>query len=102
MHEDIPKIKFCTTFGLYEYLVMPFDLTNALATFNCIMGVLFDEIIVYSKTIEEHKQHLKVIFQVLRDNKLYINQKKSDFFLKEIQYFGHIISQVGIQMDPGN
>ena len=63
------------------------------------MGILFDDIIVYSKSIEEHKQHLKVIFEVLRENKLYINQKKSEFFLKEIQYLGHIISQAGIRMD---
>ena len=111
MHEDIPKTAFRTTFGLYEYLVMPFGLTNAPATFNCMMEklfrphqsftrVFFDNIIIYSKSIEEHKQHLKVIFQVLRDNKLYINQKKSEFFLKEIQYLGHIISQAGIRMDP--
>ena len=62
--------------------------------------VFFNDIIIYSKSLEEHKQHLKVIFQVLRDNKLYINQKESEFFLKETQYLGHIISQAGIQMDP--
>ncbi|MCO5550496.1 hypothetical protein L7F22_003983 [Adiantum nelumboides] len=102
--EDIVKTAFRTTFGLYEYLVMPFGLTNAHATFNCMMerifrphrnftGVFFDDVIIYSKTIEEHKEHLKVIFQALRDNKLYVNQKKSDFFLQEIQYLGHIISK---------
>ena len=90
---------------------MPFGLTNAPATFNCMIdqlfrphrnfiGVFFDDIIIYSKTIEEHKQHLRVIFEVLRENKLYINQKKSEFFLKEIQYLGHIISNLGIQMVP--
>ncbi|MCO5612093.1 hypothetical protein L7F22_066355 [Adiantum nelumboides] len=69
--EDIVKTAFRTTFGLYEYL-----------------------------TIEEHKEHLKVIFQALRDNKLYVNQKKSEFFLQKIQYLGHIISKNGIRMDP--
>ncbi|MCO5570753.1 hypothetical protein L7F22_024481 [Adiantum nelumboides] len=68
--EDIVKIAFCTTFGLYEYLVMPFGLINAPATFNRMMerifrphrnftGVFFDDVIIYSKTIEEHKEHLK-------------------------------------------
>ena len=109
--EDIHKTAFRTTFGLYEYLVMPFGLTNAPATFNWMMetlfrphrsftGVFFDDVIIYSKSLEEHKKHLKVIFQVLRDNKLYVNQKKSEFFLKEIQYLGHIISHAGIRMDP--
>ncbi|MCO5586422.1 hypothetical protein L7F22_040362 [Adiantum nelumboides] len=109
--EDIVKTAFCTSFGLYEYLVMPFGLTNAPATFNRMMerifrphrnftGVFFDDVIIYSKTIEEHKEHLKVTFQALRDNKLYVNQKKSEFFLQEIQYLGHIISKNGIRMDP--
>ncbi|MCO5563349.1 hypothetical protein L7F22_016990 [Adiantum nelumboides] len=109
--EDIVKIAFCTTFGLYEYLVMPFGLTNAPATFNCMMerifrphcnftGVLFGDVIIYSKTIEEHKEHLKIMFQALRDNKFYISKKKSEFFLQEIQYLGHIISKDGIRMDP--
>ena len=111
VHEDIPKTAFRTTFGLYEYIVMPFGLTNVPKTFNRLMeklfrsnqsfmGVFFDDIIIHSKSLEEHKQHLKVIFQVLRDNKLYINQKKSEFFLQEIQYLGHIISHAGIQMNP--
>ncbi|MCO5571593.1 hypothetical protein L7F22_025338 [Adiantum nelumboides] len=109
--EDIVKTTFHTTFGLYEYFVMPFGLINAPATFNHMMerifqphrnftGVFFDDVIIYSKTIEEHKEHLKVIFQALRDNKLYVNQKKSEFFLQEIQYLGHIISKNGIRMDP--
>ena len=110
LHEDIPKTAFGTTFGLYEYLVMPFGLTNAPATFNRMMerifrphrrftGVFFDDIIIYSKFLEEHKEHLQVIFQVLRENKLFINQKKSEFFLEEIRYLGHIISKYGIRMD---
>ncbi|MCO5550947.1 hypothetical protein L7F22_004442 [Adiantum nelumboides] len=66
--EDILKTAFCTTFGVYEYLVLPFGLTNALATFNCMMeqifqphrnftGVFFDDVIIYFKSIEEHKKH---------------------------------------------
>ncbi|MCO5557313.1 hypothetical protein L7F22_010874 [Adiantum nelumboides] len=101
--EDIVKTVFCTTFGLYEYLVMPFCLKNAPATIDCMMrgfsdlinstGVFFDDVIIYSKTIKEHKEHLKVILQELRDNKLYVNQKNNDYFLQEIQYSEHIISK---------
>ena len=103
MDQDILKTAFRTTFGLYEYLVMPFGLTNAPVTFNCMMEkifrpyrkftrVFFDDIIIYSKSLEEHKQHLQEIFQALRDNKFYINQKKSEIFMQEIQCLGHIIS----------
>ncbi len=90
---------------------MPFGLTNAPATFNRMIerifhphrnftGVFFDDIIVYSKSLEEHEGHLQVVFNALRTNKLYINQKKREFFLKKIQYLGHIISKTGIWMDP--
>ena len=95
--EDIHKTAFCTSFGLYEFLVMPFGLTNAPATFNRLMdcifrkhrhytGVFFDDIIVYSKTLEEHKEHLRVVFEELRAHKLHVNAKKSKFFLREIRY----------------
>ena len=78
---DIHKTAFRTTFGLYEFMVMPFGLTNALATFNWLMGrifckhrnytgVFFDDIIVFSKTLEDHKNHLSQVFQELRENKL--------------------------------
>ena len=90
--QDVPKIAFRTTFGLYEYLVMPFGLTNAPATFNKMMtrifrqhrhfvGTFFDDVLVFSKTEEEHKQHLTVVFRELRQHQLYINGKKSEFFL---------------------
>ena len=79
--KDIHKTTFGTKFGLYEYLVMPLGLTNALATFNWTMETLlqphrsftrvfFDDVIIYSKSLEDHKKHIQVNFQVLRDNKL--------------------------------
>ncbi|NHV87607.1 RNA-directed DNA polymerase, partial [Escherichia coli] len=85
---------------LYEYVVMPFGLTNAPATFNRLMeklfrkhraytGVFFDDIIVHSKTMEEHKKHLRMVSEELHANKLYVDEKKSEFFLKEIKYHGH-------------
>ena len=91
---------------------MPFGLTNAPATFNRLMervfqkhqayvGVFFDDIIVHSLTMEEHKEHLKTIFKELRAHNLYVNGKESEFFMREIKYLGHIIFKDGIRMDPG-
>ncbi|MCO5592680.1 hypothetical protein L7F22_046683 [Adiantum nelumboides] len=109
--EDIHKTTFRTQFGLYEYVVMPFGLTNAPATFNRLMekifrkhsaytGVFFDDIIVHSQTLEEHKKHLQSVFDELQANRLFVNGQKSEFFMKEIKYLGHIISKEGIRMDP--
>ena len=64
-------------------------------------GVFFDAIIIYSKSLEEHKYHLKAVFQELQNNKLYVNGKKSKFFLQEIHYLGHIISKDGIRTGNG-
>ncbi|MCO5573570.1 hypothetical protein L7F22_027342 [Adiantum nelumboides] len=109
--EDIHKTAFRTQFELYKYVVMPFGLTNAPATFNRLMekifrkhsaytGVFFDDIIVHSQTLEEHKKHLQSVFDELQANRLFVNGKKSEFFMKEIKYLGHIISKEGIRMDP--
>ena len=108
---DQIKISFKTTFELYEFLVMPFGLTNAPKTFNQLLdrifrkdrafiGVFFDDIIVYSRSLEEHKEHLAQVSNELRVHKLYVNMKKIEFFLKDICYLGHIISKDGIRMDP--
>ena len=89
---------------------MPFGLTNAPATFNRLIekifckhsayiGVFFDDIIIHSHTLEEHKLHLQSVFDELRANKLYVNGKKSEFFTKKIKFLGHIISKNGILMD---
>ena len=89
---------------------MPFGLTNAPATLIRMMKTLFwphrsfarvffNDVIIYSKSLEDHKKHLQVIFQVLRNNKLYVNQKKSEFFLTEIHYLGHIVSHNQVRMD---
>ena len=96
-------------FGLFEYLLMPFGLTNSPATFNRMMdnlfrlhrsytGVFLNNVIVYSKSIDDHKIHLREVFKELRAIKLYINLKKSELFVEEIQYLGHIISKVGIRI----
>ncbi|MCO5548837.1 hypothetical protein L7F22_002299 [Adiantum nelumboides] len=90
---------------------MPFDLTNAPATFNRMMdrifhphqqfvGTFFDDMIVYSKNEEEHRHQLAIVFKELQSHRLLINAKKSEFFLEEIHFLGHIVSKDGVRMDP--
>jgi hypothetical protein len=109
---DIPKTAFSTRYGLYEFLVMSFGLTNALAYFMYLMNSVFmpeldkfvvvfiDDILVYSKNEEEHAGHLHVVLQCLREHRLYAKLSKCDFWLKEIKFLGHTISQAGIAVDP--
>ncbi|MCO5563875.1 hypothetical protein L7F22_017526 [Adiantum nelumboides] len=99
------------TFGLYEFLVMPFGLAHAPATFNRMMdrifrprqqfvGTFFDDMIVYSKNEEEHRHHLAIVFKELRSHRLLINAKKSEFFLEENHFLGHTVSKDHVRMDP--
>ena len=90
---DIPKMAFRTRYGHYEFLVMPFGLTNALAAFMDLMNRVFhpyldqfvivfiDDILVYSKNVNEHALHLRIILQTLRDRELYAKFSKYDFGL---------------------
>jgi hypothetical protein len=110
--EDVPKTAFSTRYGLYEYLVMSFGLTNAPAHFMYLMNsvfmpeldkfvvVFFDNILIYSKSEEEHAQHLRVILQRLRDHQLYAKFRKCAFWLREVPFLGHVISAEGIAVDP--
>jgi hypothetical protein len=109
---DIPKTAFSTRYGLYDFLVMSFGLTNAPAYFMYLMNSVFmpeldkfivvfiDDILVYSKNEEEYAGHLHVVLQRLRQNHLYAKLSKCDFWLKEIKFLGHSISQAGIAVDP--
>ncbi|CAJ2638146.1 unnamed protein product [Trifolium pratense] len=93
--EDIPKTAFRTRYGHYEYSVMPFGVTNAPGVFMEYMNRIFhsfldkfvvvfiDDILVYSKSEEEHKEHLRIVLQVLREKKLYAKLSKCEFWLKE-------------------
>jgi hypothetical protein len=110
--KDVTKTAFSTRYGFYEYLVMSFGLTNAPAHFMYLMNsvlmpeldkfvvVFIDDILIYSKSEEEHAQHLRVILQRLRDHQLYAKFSKCAFWLREVPFLGHVISAEGIVVDP--
>lgn len=110
-NEDIYKTSFRTQYRHYEFVVLLFGLTNAPATFMCLMNsvlnkyldkfalVFIDDIVVYSKN-EEHKEHLKLVLQTLSENKLYAKFSKCEFYKTKIQYLGHILSKEGLAVDP--
>jgi hypothetical protein len=109
---DIPKIAFTTRYGLYEYTVMSFGLTNAPAYFMYVMNKIFieyvekfvvvfiDDILIYFKNEEEHEEHLRLVLQKLREHELYTKFSKCEFWLKEVSFLGHIITNGGIAVDP--
>jgi hypothetical protein len=111
--EDIPKMAFTCKYGLYEYTVMSFGLTNALAFFMHLMNKVFmdyldtfvvifiDDILVFSKSEAEHEKHLKLVLQRLREHKLYAKLSKCEFWIDEVPFLGHVISKGGIAVDPG-
>ncbi|GJY06360.1 putative reverse transcriptase domain-containing protein [Tanacetum coccineum] len=110
--QDVSKTAFRTRYGHYEFLVMPFGLTNAPAVFMDLMNRIFheyldkfvivfiDDILVYSKTREEHEDHLRIVLEILRQKKLYAKFSKCDFWLGQVAFLGHIVSADGITMDP--
>ncbi|XP_058008301.1 uncharacterized protein LOC110662402 [Hevea brasiliensis] len=109
--DDKWKTVFNTKHGLYEWLVIPFGLTNALSTFMRLMNhvfrafirqfvvVYFDHILVYCKNIDDHLHHLKLVFDVLRKEKLYANVKKCSFCLERIMFLGFVVSSKGVELD---
>jgi transposase InsO family protein len=109
---DIHKTAFRTRYGHYEFMVLPFGLCNAPATFQRLMHEIFwefldqflviylDDIIVFSKTEEEHLEHLRKVFEVIRKNQLYIQPEKCEFLAERVEFLGHFISADGIEMDP--
>jgi hypothetical protein len=111
--EDIPKTAFSMRYGLYEYLVISFGLTNTPTHFMYLMNsvfmpeldkfvvVLIDDILVYSKSMDEHEEHLRVVLQRLWDHQLYAMFSRCEFWIDEVSFLGHVISPKGIIVDPG-
>jgi hypothetical protein len=109
---DISKTAFISRYGQYEFTVMSFGLTNAPAYFMYLMNKVFmeyldkfvmvfiDDILVYSRSEEEHEEHLRLILQKLWNHKLYAKLSKCEFWLKQVAFLGHVISEGGISVDP--
>ncbi|GJS18004.1 putative reverse transcriptase domain-containing protein [Tanacetum coccineum] len=110
--EDIPITTFRTRYGHYEFQVMPPGLTNAPAVFMDLMNrvckpyldkfviMFIDDILIYSKSKEEHGEHLKIILELLKQEKLYAKFSKCDFWLESVQFLGHVIDRKGVYVDP--
>ena len=110
--EDVSKTAFRTRYGHYEFLVMPFGLTNAPAAFMNLMNSTFqpfldrfvvifiDDILVYSKSLAEHEEHLKIVLGILREKKLFAKFSKCEFWLDKVAFLGHVITKDGISVDP--
>ena len=110
--EDIPKTAFRTRYGHFEFVVMPFGLTNAPAVFMEMMNKVFmeyldrfvvvfiDDILIYSRSREEHEEHLRIALGVLRQHQLYAKFSKCSFWIREVAFLGHVISAEGVMVDP--
>jgi len=109
--QDIKKTAFNTRYGHFEYMVMPFGLCNAPATFQTLMQsvladflddfvvVFMDDILIYSSNDIEHRQHVRRVLERLRQHRLYANRKKCEFGRRSVHFLGHVISNDGIAMD---
>jgi len=112
--EGVQKTTFRSRYGHYEFLVMPFGVTNAPAIFIDYMNRIFrpfldkfvvvfiDDILIYSHTREENAEHFRTILNILREKHLYAKLSKCEFWMSEIQYLGHVISAQGIAINPSN
>ena len=110
--EDRPKTAFVTKDGLYEFNLLSFGLCNALSTFQRLMNRIFepflgrfilvylDDIIIYSRTAEDHRLHVEQALATLRKEQLFTNPKKCLFFQEAIEFVGHIVTNGQVHMDP--
>ncbi|KAL8125430.1 hypothetical protein AgCh_012934 [Apium graveolens] len=112
--EDIPKTTIRTRYGHYEFLVMSFGLFNAPTAFMDLMNRVFkkyldkcvivfiDDILIYSRTEEEHAEHLRIALGILREEQLFTKFSKCEFWRNEVQFLGHVINKEGVLVDPSN
>jgi hypothetical protein len=110
--QDVPKTAFLTHKGLYQYRVLSFGLCNAPSTFQSVMNhtlapllgkcvvVYIDDILVFSRTMEEHKEHLAQVLKLLREEHFYCKRSKCSFGKAEVAFLGHVIGHGGVQVDP--
>jgi hypothetical protein len=110
---DIPKTAFRTRYGLYEFTVMSFGLTNTTTHFMDLMNKVFmefldrfvvvyiDDILVFSKNKEEHEEYLRLVLEKLWEHKLYAKFSKCEFWLKEVAFLSHVLSEGGVSVDSG-
>ena len=111
MHpEDVEKTAFRSRYGSFEWLVLPMGLTNAPATFMHLMHQIFrpfldkfvvvflDDVLIYSRTLAEHRKHVRQVLDLLRQHKLYCKESKCDFFREQVEFLGHVVDRDGIHM----
>ena len=109
---DVHKTAFRTRYGHFEFLVLPFGLTNAPATFMHLMHSIFreqlddfiviflDDILVYSRDLSSHVAHVRKTFEILRQHSLFAKVSKCEFFRSSVHYLGHVVSEQGLSPDP--
>ena len=110
---DKVKTSFTCRYGTYQFTVMPFGLTSAPSTFQRVMNNIFfdlldrgvlvylDDILVYSKTVAEHKQLLNQVFSLFSKYKLFLKEKKCSLFMEKVNFLGHVVSSKGIELESG-
>lgn len=110
--KDVEKTAFGSRFGLFEFLVLPFGLINAPATFMKAMNSMFveylnefiilylDDILIYSRSRDEHWAHLKLVFRKLKQNGFVVKESKCEVFQTSINFLGYIICEAGVRTDP--
>jgi hypothetical protein len=108
----LQSIAFVTRYGQYEFIVMPFGVTNTPAFFMNLMNKVFmeeldnfvvvfiDDILIYSKSREDHEHHLRIVLGRLRAHQLYAKLIKCKFWLEKIAFLEHILTAEGIEVDP--